>query len=320
MSYAYATSNEKAISGALALAMHVAFLVLIVLGVSWQQKRPDSAVVVDLWASLPPAAQPKPEPPKPEPPKPEPPKPEPPKPEPPKPEPPKPEPLKPEPPKPEPPKPEPRPPEPEPAPAPKPAPPKPEPKAAPKPDIELKAKLDKERKQKEQQAAEARRLAERKKREEEKKRAEAKRIEDERQRAEAAKREEEKKLAALKAQQAKEAAARREQEEALKRLAAEQAAAQQRLIDEYTRRIRDKIRRFVVEPPNLQGNPEVEFDVVVLPGGEVLGVKMRKSSTVAAYDSAVERAILKAQPLPLPPDPALFKDFRELKLKFRPKE
>ncbi|MDH5536450.1 MAG: protein TolA, partial [Betaproteobacteria bacterium] len=86
MSYAYATSNEKAISGVLALAMHVAFLVLIILGVSWQQKRPDSAVVVDLWASLPPIAQPKPEPPKPapEPPKPaaEPPKPapEPPKP------------------------------------------------------------------------------------------------------------------------------------------------------------------------------------------------------------------------------------------------
>jgi colicin import membrane protein len=34
----------------------------------------------------------------------------------------------------------------------------------------------------------------------------------------------------------------------------------------------------------------------------------------------VERAILRAQPLPLPPDPALFKDFRELNLIFRPKE
>lgn len=291
MSYAYATPNEKAISGALALAMHLAFLVLLVLGVSWQQKRPDSAVVVDLWASLPPVAQPKPEP-KPEP--------------------------RPVPPPPAPPKPEPKP-EPKPVPPP-PAPPKPEPKPVPKPDIELEAKLEKERKLKEQREAEAKRVAEEKKREEEKKRAEAKLREEERLQAEAKRREEEKKIAALKAEQAKEAAARREQEEALKRLAAEQAAAQSREIQKYKDLISAKIRRFIVEPPNLQGNPEVEFDVVVLPGGEVLGVKMKKSSAVAAYDSAVERAILKAQPLPLPPDPALFKDFRELTLKFRPKE
>jgi len=32
----------------------------------------------------------------------------------------------------------------------------------------------------------------------------------------------------------------------------------------------------------------------------------------------VERAILKSQPLPLPPDVTLFNRFRELKLVFRP--
>ena len=59
--------------------------------------------------------------------------------------------------------------------------------------------------------------------------------------------------------------------------------------------------------------------MVLLPGGEVLGVKTeRPAAAIAAWDTAVERAILKAQPLPLPPDPALFKDFRELNLKFRP--
>jgi colicin import membrane protein len=62
------------------------------------------------------------------------------------------------------------------------------------------------------------------------------------------------------------------------------------------------------------------MDVVLLPGGEVLGAKTRKASGQSAWDNAVERAILKAQPLPLPPDPAAFKDFRELNLKFRPKE
>jgi len=60
--------------------------------------------------------------------------------------------------------------------------------------------------------------------------------------------------------------------------------------------------------------------VVLLPGGEVLSVKLRKSSALALYDSAVERAILKAQPLPLPPDPSMFKHFRELNLIFRPEQ
>jgi len=192
---------------------------------------------------------------------------------------------------------------PEPAP-PKPAPapkiePKAEPKPVPKPDIALKEKAAKERKKKE----------------------------EEREKAEAKKREDEKKrLAAVKEQQAKEAEARRiakEQDDALRKLAAQQAArvsAQQRLIDDYKRRISDKIRRFVVLPPNLQGNPEAEFDVVQIPGGEVLSVKLKRTSGNSAYDAAVERAIHKAQPLPPPPEGLAFGEFRELNLKFRPKE
>jgi colicin import membrane protein len=168
-----------------------------------------------------------------------------------------------------------------------------EPKPAVKPDIALLDKKEKERKA-QQQA-----LAEKEKREQEQARL------------------------AAKEQQAKEAEAKRavrEQEEALKKLAQQQATARDKLKAEYIERIKAKVRRFIIEPPNLQGNPEVEFDVVLLPGGEVLGVKTRKSSATAAWDNAVERAILKAQPLPLPPDPALFKDFRELHLKIKPKE
>ena len=73
-------------------------------------------------------------------------------------------------------------------------------------------------------------------------------------------------------------------------------------------------------PPFHLRSAEVEFDVVLIPGGEVLTVKLARSSGVAVYDSAVERAILKASPLPLPPDPAAFPEFRELHLKIRPKE
>jgi colicin import membrane protein len=104
------------------------------------------------------------------------------------------------------------------------------------------------------------------------------------------------------------------------KLAKERASADQGLRDKYVTLIQNHVKRQIVEPPNLQGNPQVEFDVVLIPGGEVLTVKLRRSSGVPTYDAAVERAILKASPLPLPPDPTLFQQFRELNLKIRPRE
>jgi len=167
-------------------------------------------------------------------------------------------------------------------------------KAAPKPevakpDIALKEKAEKER-----------RIAEEKQKE--------------------AKKREEAEKAVLAKQQAEAQRLAKEQEDAQRKIAEQAAAAQAKPRNEYIERIRAKIKRFIVLPPNMQGNPEGEFSVVLLPGGEVLDVKTRRGSGVAAYDDAVERAIRKAQPLPLPPDPALFKDFRELNLKFRPQE
>ena len=183
-----------------------------------------------------------------------------------------------------------------------------------KPDIAmkekaLKEKAEKEKMEKEKAAKERRALEEKQK--------EAKKI------AEAKKREAEEK-AAQKLQQAKEAEAKakaeQELQDAIQKLAQQQASARDRLRNEYTERIKARIKRFVVMPPNIQGNPEAEFDVVLLPGGEVLSAKLKRASGNAAYDSAVERAIQKAAPLPLPPDPAMFRDFRELNLKFRPQE
>ncbi len=68
-------------------------------------------------------------------------------------------------------------------------------------------------------------------------------------------------------------------------------------------------------PPDLPGNPVVEFDVTLLPGGDILDVKLRRSSGFAAFDSAVERAIFLSKPLPLPPDPRMFPQFRNLSVK-----
>lgn len=101
---------------------------------------------------------------------------------------------------------------------------------------------------------------------------------------------------------------------------AEQAAAIGRVVDEYTGRIVSKIRRNIVMPPGVANDARVEFSVTLLPGGTVLSARLTRFSGNSAYDNAVERAILKSQPLPLPPDATMFKNFRELKLVFRPVE
>jgi len=186
---------------------------------------------------------------------------------------------------------------------------KPEPKPLPKADIDLREKKEKELKAKELKAKEQA-LAEKKKREE-------------LALAESRKREEQARLEALKKQQAQEAEAKRaaqEQADALNKLARQQAAAQANEVDKYKQLIADRIRRFIIEPPGLQGNPQVELDVTVLPGGQLLDVKTRKGSGQPAWDAAVERAVRKAEPLPLPPDATLHSRFRELNLRFRPKE
>ena len=53
-----------------------------------------------------------------------------------------------------------------------------------------------------------------------------------------------------------------------------------------------------------------------LPTGEIINVKISKSTGNRALDEAIERAIRKSDPLPLPDQPSLFK--RELKLKYKP--
>ncbi len=114
--------------------------------------------------------------------------------------------------------------------------------------------------------------------------------------------------------------AAREQAEQAARARAEQAAAIGRVVDEYTGRIIGKIRRNIVMPPDVADDARAEFSVTLLPGGAVLSARLTRSSGNAAYDNAVERAILKSQPLPLPADVAMFNRFRELKLVFKPVE
>ena len=126
--------------------------------------------------------------------------------------------------------------------------------------------------------------------------------------------------------QLKEQAAREQQQMAAQEqerqmrdmLARQQAAALQKALATWSDRIRAKVRGNIILPQDIPGNPEAIFDVTLLPTGEVLNVRKRKSSGHPGYDDAVERAIMKSSPLPLPDERSVFR--RDLELKFRPQD
>ena len=103
---------------------------------------------------------------------------------------------------------------------------------------------------------------------------------------------------------------------------AAKAAASAGVIGEYQSKIRAKIRSNVNQTLCGTGNPELKFEIGLLPTGQLNGSpKLTKSSGNTACDEAVERAIMLSEPLPLPPkEMSLFSQFRDLKLTFRPND
>jgi colicin import membrane protein len=273
----------------LALFVNLLFIAVLVFSVSWQNRKPE-AVSAELYAP-PPVSAPRPQP-KVEPP-------------------------------------------PEPKPVVKPPPPVVEKPDTTEADIALKAKREAERRQ--QQEAERERVRQE---------AEAKQAEEKRQADARARQQQE--LDALKAQADREARLRAQavresqlraqaERESQMRAQAERESQLRAQADQEARgraaqaaagaernkaqldwidRIRSRIRPNINIPPDIPGNPEAIFDVVQLPTGEIIDVKLRKSSGVRAYDDAVQRGILKSSPLPKPVPADLFQ--RSLELRFRP--
>jgi len=102
---------------------------------------------------------------------------------------------------------------------------------------------------------------------------------------------------------------------------ARQAAANQSVIGDYKGRIKRKIRGFLNRQPCGEGNPQLEFEIALLPTGQLRGnPALRKGSGLPACDRAVESAIFQADPLPVPPQPEIFNEFRNLRLIIRPND
>ncbi len=103
-------------------------------------------------------------------------------------------------------------------------------------------------------------------------------------------------------------------------IARQERAARNSALAAWTDKIKSRIRsRIPVQVAQaVPGNPEAVFNVSLLPTGEVLTVRMTRSSGNKPYDEAVERAIMGASPLPKPDDASLFQ--RQLELRFRPQD
>lgn len=85
----------------------------------------------------------------------------------------------------------------------------------------------------------------------------------------------------------------------------------------YVALIQARIRARITYADRAPGNPEAIVIVDQLPSGEVTRVQLSKSSGIAAWDQAVQRAIWAASPLPKKEDGTVA---RTLELRFRPKE
>jgi colicin import membrane protein len=129
-----------------------------------------------------------------------------------------------------------------------------------------------------------------------------------------------KRKAAAEAKRQAEEARRREAEQALQQqLAAEQAERDRGVVAEYTAYIQEKIQRNWLKPPGSPEGLSCTVQVSLIPGGDVARVQILTSSGDPVFDRSVETAVFKAAPLPLPPDSALFKYFRDLRLIFKPR-
>ena len=179
-----------------------------------------------------------------------------------------------------------------------------------KAEQEVKRKAAAEKKQKAEQAAKQKAAAEKKRKAEQ----------AAKQKADAEKQRKAEQEAKRKAEAKAEAARQREAEQALQAQLAEEAAQAraQSALSEFIPYIQQQVENNWLRPAGSPPGLSCVILVKLIPGGEVVGTRVVRSSGNQLFDESVERAVQKASPLPLPADAALFKYFREINFKFVP--
>jgi colicin import membrane protein len=168
-----------------------------------------------------------------------------------------------------------------------------------------------EKKQAEEQAAQEQEERKRQQEAEQKRIADAKKKAEEKRKADEAKRkaDEEAKVRA-----ASEAELRKslEAEERLTALRSSNAMVS------WIGQIANRIQRAWLKPPSARPGIECIVHVTQVPGGVVTSAKVGECNGDAAVRESIEAAVMRASPLPPPPDPALFE--RDLDIRFKPQD
>ncbi|MDH5377774.1 MAG: cell envelope integrity protein TolA [Gammaproteobacteria bacterium] len=187
----------------------------------------------------------------------------------------------------------------------------------------LERDADKAQKKREREQVELKKLEENRKKEQ----AAKKKAEQERAEVEADRKRAEVEAQRLKeeAQNALEAQQRLEMDEQRKRMLAEES---QRLEDQQTRKliaekvkytalIKQKIESKWIQPLNAKVGMRCTINISIIPSGRVISFKIVRSSGDKLFDRSVESAVNKSSPLPIPNDPRLASEFRNIDLEFK---
>lgn len=102
-------------------------------------------------------------------------------------------------------------------------------------------------------------------------------------------------------------------------LSKQQTSQMRGVVDRYKAQILHAIGQNWLVPGGANKTLSCIYLIQLAPGGVVLSVKLLRSSGNSALDRSARVAIYKASPLPVPKNPALFDNFRELRLTVSPK-
>lgn len=91
-------------------------------------------------------------------------------------------------------------------------------------------------------------------------------------------------------------------------------------LDQYKALIIGRIHQAWIVPTDVNPDISCELLVEVSPQGQALKVEISRSSGDLGLDHSAQAAVYKAVPLPVPSDPKLFSQFRELRIKMSPGE
>lgn len=184
-----------------------------------------------------------------------------------------------------------------------------------KKQAQKKAELEKQR-----IAAEKKKIAEEKRQKEKLKQEQLKKEQQKKAEQEKRRLEEEKKFQL--AEKKRKAAAEKQRQAELKRKEerdrAERARRSKGIINRHAALIAQKIERNWRQPLDAPSNLLCTIEIILLPSGNVVSVKIVESSGNLSFDRSVETAVRRASPLPVPSDSVIFKEFEVMRLRFEP--